>query len=201
MKIFFSRLFIFSPAMFMAGCGFLNPFASEPTYRQGERPSYTALSLTNIDSGNCIYKDKEKPIDGCEYTGKILLNQPTQNMSFQLYRKDESGKFGSVVTCVSPAEAAKAVGTTSNLNVALPAATGASAPAYTLGASGTSSEQIQVIHSVDAASHYIAVATFASCLAYASGAMNSTTYTTHLANIYENAKAFSPVANASAPKP
>lgn len=200
MKLQRARLMVVWLTVSLFGCSFLNPYSNEPSYRQGERPSYTALALTNTDSPGCKGESA-----GCEYTGKILLNQPTQNMSFQLYRLEANGKT-SVVTCASPAEAAKALGTTGELNVALPAAAATSAPAYSLGGKSSTTEQVQAIQSTDAASHFVAIAAFESCLAYASGAMDGKTFTQQLAKIYDNATSLGrdvtappPAAKASAP--
>ena len=169
-----------STVVLTTGCSYLlNPYADSPSYRQGEKPSYTALALTNVDAAGCAVNDVK-----CVYTGKVLLNQPTQNMSFQLYRVENGGM--TVVTCASPAEAAKALGTSANVNIALPAAPTASAPAYAASAGSASSEAVHTIQSADAASHYVATAAFESCLAYASGAIDGKAYSDHLQKIYEN---------------
>lgn len=150
----------------VTGCAYLqSPYDDEPKYRRGEKPSYTMALITNINESDC---QKGQTGVQCTPVGKLILTKPSENLSIQIYRPATNGT-AQVVTCVSPAEAGKSISTDSAFSASLPVRTAGAVAQATAAASAATTESLVVLKSIDAASQYVATASFANCLAYASG--------------------------------
>lgn len=158
----------------MAGCSvFTSPYASKPSYQQGEKQSYTITNIFSDEPGECSKRDDEK-IDAfqvrvagnvsCRAYAKMILTRPDTNVSYQFHKFNEKGELIGTITCVSPAEVAKALSTAGNIAFTLPH--GASSVGVNGGQSTT--EGITLIQNSDTANN-IAAASFYNCVAYANG--------------------------------
>jgi hypothetical protein len=145
-----------SAAIGTPGCSLFGPYSSNPSFAAGEKPSYNVGQVTTADSGSCTDPAK------CTILGKLILVPPSASMSIQIFRKD-----GTVVTCASPAEVAKALSSSGSGSLSVP--TDAGKAAVALSASGAATEAMTLTQSTDAASHFVAAASFYNCLGVASG--------------------------------
>ena len=184
-------------ALVLSGCSVLqSPYDERQTFRRGERPSYSIGQMTNQNSGDCEDADKN-----CVVFSKLVLTKPSDNLSFQIIRrsKDSRGRtIEEVVTCVSPAEAGKTVSTSGTLSTSIPARVGGAAASASAAASSATTEALVVLKSIDAASQYVAIASFANCLAYAGGMYDAAAASRLQEKIFDNAVPISGAA--SAPK-
>jgi hypothetical protein len=147
-----------------SGCSILeSPYsAHDPTYRQGEKGSFNIGQVTDQDTGRCSAAEQQQ--GRCRVLGKLILTNPSDNVSFQLMRSD-----GQAVLCASPAEAEKTLSTTGSLNGAFNVRSVAASAPVSMGGASSAAENAMVLQSLDGATHYIAVSIFSVCLAYASG--------------------------------
>lgn len=146
-----------------AGCSFFqSPYTDRPTFTSGEKGSVAFGSITNKDAGDC--QDNGKEIPGCRFMGKVILTKPTDNVSFQIFQKNDT-----LVMCASPAEAAKSISTNSALTLALNAKVAGAPASQSASAAASATQAIVALHAADAPTHYVATATYANCLAFASG--------------------------------
>ncbi len=155
-------------AALSAGCSlFKGPYTDRPTFTNGEKGTVAFGSITNKDAADCM-DDSGKPIEGCRFLGKVILTKPTDNVSFQIFQKD-----GSLVMCASPAEAAKSTSTTAELGLALNAKVAGAPASQAASASASATQAIVALQAADAPTHFVATATYANCLAYASGMLTA----------------------------
>lgn len=195
----FAILGVVAVCVATAGCGTLqSPYSKDdPSYRQGEKPSYTIGQMTNRASGICRDGDGD-----CRTLGKVILTKPSDNISFQIIRRRSGGANGDVVediiTCASPAEAGKTVSTDGSMSTSFNVKVAGAATPVSGAASQSARETLVVLKSLDAATQYVATASFANCLAYASGMYESSKAAELQQRIFDNAV---PIASgASAPK-
>ncbi len=157
-----------------SGCSFFGPYSSDPSFAAGEKPSYNIGQVTTADTGSC--NDPSK----CTVLSKLILVPPSASMSFQIIRKD-----GTVVTCASPAEVAKALSSSGSGSLSIPTDAGKALAA--LAASGAATETVTLTQSTDAASHFVAAASFYNCLGVASGFISPTEATQIQEKIFDDA--------------
>lgn len=162
-------------AIGLAGCSIFGPYSTGPTYAAGEEPSYNIGHITTSDKGFC--NDNE---DHCKAVGKLVLVPPSASMSFQIFKSN-----GDVVTCASPAEVAKALSSSGSATLSVPMDAGKAAAAAS--ASGAATEAITLTQSADAASHFVAAASFYNCLGYASGYIDPASASQNQSKIIDNA--------------
>jgi hypothetical protein len=151
----------------LGGCSFLNPYSDKPTYTQGEKPSIAFASIS-AHGGDCPPEGSSE----CRPTGKVIQTRPDTAQSYQFFRYDDKHEsVQQVMTCASPAEVARALSVSGSVgfSVAPQAAQSASAAA-----SSATQQAITVIQPADAASHYIAAASYYNCLNFASGMYGTT---------------------------
>ena len=157
------------------GCSILqSPYVDKDgSFRQGEKGSFNVGQITTRDSGRCEQdgppatgseSNNQAPFPKCVVTGKIILTKPTDNVSFQVFVPDGHGG-AHVVMCASPAEAGKTVSTSSTVAGTISVK---SVAAGVSAAEGVN-ESLVVLQSLDAATHYVATASYVNCLAFASG--------------------------------
>ena len=163
-------------ALVSLGCSILeSPYLpKEGSFRQGEKGSFSVGQITTRDSGRCEQdgppatgsetSNNQAPFPKCVVTGKIVLTKPTDNVSFQVFVPDGHGG-ARVVMCASPAEAGKTVSTSSTVAGTVSVKSVAAGVSAAQGVN----ENLVVLQSLDAATHYVATASYVNCLAFASG--------------------------------
>lgn len=150
------------------------------------------LQMTDRDSARCGENG-----DSCRVLGKVVLTKPYDNVSFQIARPVKQGETPQYVTCASPAEAAKTVGTAGGVSIsASTKVAGAAAPAA-LAASQAMTQAAMLLQAQDSATYFVATAAFVNCLAFASGMYESADAAKLQSQIFQNAVAIA--AGASAP--
>ena len=154
----------------LGGCSAIeSPYSKEPTYLKGERGSYNIGQMTDRDSSTCGEKG-----DGCRVLGKVVLTKPYDNVSFQIARASRiAGEPPQYVTCASPAEAAKMVGTSGSVSISGSMKVAGAAAPVAASASEAMNQAATLLQSQDSATHFVATAAFVNCLAYASGMYES----------------------------
>lgn len=157
------------------------PVSTVASYTGGDKPSYTIEHVTNIDSPSCVDKTG-KAIDSCHPLAKIILTNGNNNLSYQIIKDGNPPK---IITCSSPADVAKALTNNQSLTASIPTAKGT----VSLTGSDVSSQAVTVVQSVDAATHYVAAASYYNCLAYANGEyeVHPEAAATDLGKIFDNA--------------
>jgi len=155
-------------AAVLGGCGvFQSPYSDHPTFTNGEKSIVTFAPIANANTWDC--KDSnEKPIPDCKFTGKVILTKPTDNVSFQFFRDDKN-----IVICASPAEVAKSISTSGALAAALGVKVAGAPAAQSASASSSATEALQALASIDAPTHFVAVAMYNTCLQFASGMLSA----------------------------
>lgn len=163
----------------LAGCSvFTNPFSDRQTYTQGGKPVYnmTNMAAENSFEAVCIKKENESDDDyharmlkapQCNPYAKLILTRPDSNVSYQFIKLDDKKNFAGTITCASPAEVARALAETGNIAASIPVQ--AASPAVAASGVQSTTETITVIPANNAASNYVATASFYNCMAYASG--------------------------------
>lgn len=179
-------------AALLAGCQALNPYTTEQnggSYRQGEKPGYSITQLTNTDGPSCAADKDNRDFNGhlvdanCRVFGKLTQTNPSSNISFQTFLYGKDGKPTGMVTCASPAEVAKAFNFQGDGSIGVPIGN----TTLTTNASGARTVSNTVIQPPDAATQYVAAASFYNCLAFASGMIDAPTAAANLKNIFDNA--------------
>ncbi|MBV8045755.1 MAG: hypothetical protein JO171_01265 [Paludibacterium sp.] len=191
-------------AVLISGCGvFESKYIDNDrggTYMQGERSSFTAGQITDLDTGNCwqsttcddnspdVIKTSDgrrlKKIKDCHLLGKIVLTKPSDSQAYVLFRRDPSGMVGaegstdrfSPVMCVSPAEAGKNFSTSGGVSVGLNVKVADTPASQKMDASSAANESIVNLQGEDAASHFTNVALFHLCMAYGNGIIGASDY-------------------------
>lgn len=145
------------------------------------------LAITNQPSVNCNYKDSSgtiHPIAGCQVQGKLILTNPTDNLSYVLYRKGDSGHSYPVL-CTLPAQAAEALTKIRKAEATI------SIPKVPITGKGESQDNssIVVLNKDDDMSSalYVLSSSFSLCMAYASNAINEESYEKAFMKILDNA--------------
>jgi len=186
--------------LLLAGCAtFQNPYSKGQTWSQGGRPAYAMVEVTNKNSSACDKKADGETSPNCVAYGKVILTRPDSNVSYQFYRLDSNKDISSVITCASPAEVARSLSVSGN--VALAASKDATPGGISLSASGgqASTENITALSAQDAATQFVAAASFYNCLAYGSGMYANVVAAGYQKDIFSQAVAVQQAASSSAP--
>ncbi|QTD44550.1 hypothetical protein [Ottowia testudinis] len=151
----------------IGGCGTIAGSDSEPSYKSGEKPSFTIGSIYRDDHEA---KNDKGEVRIRPELAKLALTQPT-NSSAYIFLKKESG-VDIAMACVTPAAAGLTQGV-----VSVQEATGTLANKGGISAKNTEgvSQGMLILTSIDIANQFLANASFANCLAYASGMVDGPT--------------------------
>lgn len=150
----------------LAGCGNLPGFDSSPSFKSGEAPSYTIGSISRHDK---TINDKGEEIVTKKELAKLSLTQPT-NSSAYIFLPQKGP--ADTIACVTPAAAGLTQGVMSVKEGTL---TVADKGGVTAKNTEGVSQGMLVLTSVDMANQYLANASFANCLAFASGMVHGPT--------------------------
>ena len=149
----------------VAGCGNLPGFDSSPSFKSGEAPSYTIGSISRHDK---TINDKGEEIVTKKELAKLSLTQPTNSSAYIFLPQPADA----TIACVTPAAAGLTQGVMSVKEGTL---TVADKGGVTAKNTEGVSQGMLVLTSVDMANQYLANASFANCLAFASGMVDGPT--------------------------
>lgn len=149
----------------LAGCGNLPGFDSSPSFKSGEAPSYTIGSISRHDK---TINDKGEEIVTKKELAKLSLTQPTNSSAYIFLPQPADA----TIACVTPAAAGLTQGVMSVKEGTL---TVADKGGVTAKNTEGVSQGMLVLTSVDMANQYLANASFANCLAFASGMVDGPT--------------------------
>lgn len=155
-----------------------------------EEPKDTdILAITNQASYNCDdYKDANGVLhqrdSNCRVQGKLILTNPMKNLSYVLYRKDDTAHFEPVL-CTLPSQAAEALKKIRNTEATV------TVPKVSItGKRDTQDTSDVVVLNKDdemSAALFVLSSGFALCMAYGSNAIDQNTYTQLFSKILDNA--------------
>lgn len=174
------KIIIFIVALALTACSTLHPSLNSQF-----------APITNASSYDCVHS---APMAGCKIEGKLVLTDPTRNLTYVLYRPEDTGKEHPV-PCTLPAQAAEALGHSGSFGLSVPV--GAASVGAKVGEAETS--QVVPLGNNAAPALYILAANFSLCLAYGFGAIDAPTYSQNMTKLIDNAKPSAPLP--PAPKP
>lgn len=160
-------IFLVTFAFLASSCTLFGPYSKDQMYLDGAKPSIGIEQLTTGNNGDCTAEgggvDK-----GCVRFGKVTLTPPGANLSFLIYKYNQQGTLSDIYTCASPAEVATTLSSSGAGNIQVPVSAAGASAAVALGGSETSTQTATLTLSTDVATHYIAAASFYTCLGVAS---------------------------------
>lgn len=152
-----------------------------------EEKKSSITAITNKSSPNCLYtgsNGETKYITDCKLQGKLILTSPTDNLSYVLYRKDDTN-YQHPVLCTLPAQAAEALTQIRKGNIAVPIPKGT----ITAGGEKQDNSNIILLNKDDemSPSLYVLSSNFALCMSYGSNAINENDFAKLFSKILDNA--------------
>jgi hypothetical protein len=169
-------ILLFGALVSLVACStFESPDSERQTWSKGGRPAYAMVEVTSKNGSTCDATANTGTATGCQAYGKVILTRPDSNVSYQFFTMDGQTITG-VITCASPAEVARGLSVSGNVDIAASKDV-SSATGISVSGSGaqTTAETMTSIAAQGAATQYIAAASFYNCLGFGSKMYDSTT--------------------------
>lgn len=165
------------------------------------KPDYREFAaITNKSSWDCVNANDETAVPKCVIEGKLIITDPTKNITYVLYRPEDKTQATPIV-CTLPAQAAAALSSSSSLGLSVPVSAAGAAAALSASATQSQTAQLISLGNNAAAALYVLAASFELCMAYGFDAIDQSAFAPQFSDVLKSAASLSPAAAAPAAPP